>query len=119
MLTTPSTLANRRQLKRHRLSSEIHITDQHMNRPIGKLVDIHQKGLLLLGSSFQLGSTHQISVNLPANVNLQRQFSLGVECLWCQPENDEDTLFWTGCSIIDKSEIASGCIESLINLQST
>lgn len=117
-MVIPSALANRRRLKRHQLSTDIHVFDSLQHQPIGKLVDIHQEGLLLLGAHFKLDSSHQIKLMLPSSVNLQSQFTLGIECLWCQSADEDNTLFWAGCSIIDKSELAFGCIESLINVTS-
>jgi len=116
-VVTPNALANRRRLKRHQLSSDIHVVDKLQKQTVGKLVDIHQEGLLLLGTSLKLESSHQISLILPSSVNLQSQFTLGVECLWCQSTDENNTLFWAGCSIIDKSDLASGCIQSLINMK--
>jgi hypothetical protein len=115
---TPNALTNRRQFKRHQLSAEIKIVDNLQKQAIGKLVDIHQEGLLLLGTSFKIDSSHQVKLILPHSVNLQSEFILGIECLWCQKAYEDSTLFWAGCSIIDKSEFATGCIESLINIQS-
>lgn len=117
-MVTPKALSNRRRLKRHQLSTNIQVVNQHQLQPVGKLIDIHQEGLLLLGSSLKMDSCHQIKLILPNSVNLQNQFALGIECLWCQSADEDKTMFWTGCAIIDKSDLASGCIESLINIQS-
>lgn len=117
-MVIPNALANRRRLKRHQLSADIHVLDSIKQQTIGKVVDIHQEGLLLLGSHFKIDSSHQIKLILPNSVNLQSQFTLGIECLWCQSADEDNSLFWAGCSIIDKSELAFGCIESLINVKS-
>jgi len=117
-VVTTNALSNRRRLKRHQLSSDIRVIDKVQKQTIGKLVDIHQEGLLLLGADLKLDSSHQINLILPSSVNLQNQFTLGIECLWCQSADEDNTLFWAGCSIIDKSTLASSCIESLINMQS-
>ncbi len=111
-------LANRRQLRRHKLSANIQVIDQLRDQPVGKLVDIHQEGLLLIGNELRIDSSHQIRLILPSSVNLRTNFQLGIECLWSQSAESGDSLYWTGCSIIDKSMIASACIESLINIQS-
>lgn len=111
-------LSNRRRLKRHRLQSDVDVIDPLKQCAIGKLVDIHQEGLLLLGQLLQMDSCHQVEIVLPVSVNLQQRFTLGLECLWCQSADEDGSLFWIGCSIIDKSPLASGCIESLINVQS-
>lgn len=117
-MVIPNALANRRRLKRHELSAEIRVVDNLQQQPVGKLVDIHQEGLLLLGANFQIDSSHQIKLILPSSVNLQNEIILGIECLWCQRTDEDSPLFWAGCSIIDKSELAIGCIESLINIKS-
>ncbi len=112
------TLANRRRLKRYRLYADIEIIDTLSNKRLGKLVDIHQEGLLLIGDALALNASHQIKLFLPSMVNLQREFQLGIECIWCHPSEGDDDLFWSGCGIIDKSDIASACITSLVNIRS-
>lgn len=111
-------LINRRQLRRHKLAAEIAIIDKLKLEPIGKLVDIHQEGLLILGRSLIIDSSHQLSLVLPNSINRQTHLEVGVECLWCQSSINDDALYWVGCRIIDKSRNASACIQSLINITS-
>lgn len=117
-MTVSDALINRRNLRRHKLSAEVIILDSLKLEPIGKLVDIHQEGLLLLGRSLLMGSSHQLSLVLPNNINHQTYLDLGIECLWCQPSLNDDALYWVGCTIIDKSKNASASIQSLINITS-
>ena len=109
-------LTNRRHLRRYKLSANIAIIDSLRLKPIGKLVDIHQQGLLMLGQSLVIASSHQLSLILPNSVNGQTDIEIGVECLWCQVSVDNDTLFWVGFMIIDKSNNATAGIQSLINI---
>ena len=111
-------LINRRQLRRHKLSAEIAIIDKLKLEPIGKLVDIHQDGLLMLGRSLIIGSSHQLSLVLPNSINRQTYLDLGVECLWSQTSVNNGALYWVGFKIIDKSRNASASIQSLINITS-
>jgi hypothetical protein len=115
-MTVSNALANRRQLRRHKLSEEIAILDSSRSEAMGKLVDIHQEGLLLLGKPFVIDSLHQFSLMLPNSINGQTHIEIGVECLWCQASIDDDTLFWVGFTIIDKSKNATAGIQSLINI---
>ena len=115
-MTIPDALINRRLLRRHKLSADIAILDNLRLEPIGKLVDIHQQGLLMLGRSFVIASSYQLSLMLPNSINGQTYIEIGVECLWCQASVDNDTLFWVGFMIIDKSKNATAGIQSLINI---
>jgi len=117
-MATSTTLTNRRQLRRHKLSAEITILSTLTSVPIGKLVDIHQEGLLILGNPLAMESSHQLSLLLPNSINKQTSFDVGVECLWSQPSMNDGGLTWVGCTIIDKSKNASACIQSLVNITS-
>ncbi len=117
-MANPKTLVNRRQLRRHKLSAEITIKNTLTSAPIGKLVDIHQEGLLILGNPLTMESAYQLSLSLPNSINRQTSFEVGVECLWSQPSMNDGELAWVGCTIIDKSKNASACIQSLINITS-
>ncbi|MEO0443075.1 MAG: hypothetical protein AAFZ92_04945 [Pseudomonadota bacterium] len=113
-----SALSERRRSRRYRLSSEIHVIDQWRNENLGKLVNIHQQGLLIVGTCLSVSSSHQITLFLPNSINQHRRFDLGIECLWHEKTSDESALYWCGCSIIDKSSQADACIQALINIQS-
>jgi hypothetical protein len=117
-MTVSNALINRRQLRRHQLSAEIAIHDISRLAPMGKLVDIHQEGFLMLGRSLIIDSSHQLSLMLPNSINGQTYLEIGVECLWCQPSIVDDALFWVGFRIIDKSNNAAAGIQSLINITS-
>jgi len=115
-MTVADVLINRRRLRRHKLTTDIAIFDNFTSEPLGKLIDIHQQGLLALGRSFTVASSYQFSLMLPNTINGQTVIEVGVECLWCQPCVDSDTLVWGGFTIIDKSKHAAAGICSLINI---
>lgn len=117
-MSVSNELINRRQLRRHKLSVDIGVLDKLKEDSIGRLVDIHQAGLLMLGNALTAKSSHQLSLILPNSINRQTHFEIGIECLWCHPCTSDDTLFWVGGAIIDKSKNASACIQSLINITS-
>jgi hypothetical protein len=117
-MSVADSLINRRRLRRYKLTADIAILDSLRSEPLGKLVDIHQQGLLMLGQSFAIASSHQLSLMLPNSINGQIHIEIGVECLWCQPCVDNNTLFWGGFMIIDKSKNATDGIQSLINITS-
>ncbi len=111
--------SDRRRRKRFRLASDVNVIDQIKGEPIGKLIDIHEDGLMIFGRKLALNAPIQISLILPNLVNLQTDFSLGVECLWIQEADLSQDLYWAGCSIIDKSSSAEACIQTLINIQAS
>jgi hypothetical protein len=116
MTISASVMSNRRRLRRHQLTSQIQVIGQLQGDEMGQLINIHQEGLLLMGAPLQLNSTHLVKLLLPNSLNQSKEIDLGIECLWSQ-QADEET-YWSGCSIIDKSEIAEASIQSLINIKS-
>jgi hypothetical protein len=109
-------MSNRRRLRRHQLSSNIQIIGQLQGEELGQLINIHQEGLLIMGIPLQVSSTHLVKLLLPNSLNQSKEIDLGIECLWSQQA--DENFYWSGCSIIDKSDIAEASIQSLINIKS-
>ena len=108
---------NRRRQKRYTSPPGIHVVDHFSNKKLGKLVNIHQEGLLIMGICLNIHSAHQITLLLSDDSTPQTNFHLGIECLWHQEIDDDSEMYWCGCSIIDKSLQADTYIESLISAQ--
>lgn len=110
-------LDERRIKRRHQLSSSVKVRNIHTNTIIGQVANLHQEGIMLLGSQLTTHASYQIELLLPNSVYAQQSITLGIECLWHQVLNNDGTLFWSGCSIIDKTSTADECIVSLIQRQ--
>ena len=110
-------LDERRIKRRHQLRSHVKVRDVHTNIVIGQVANLHQEGIMILGKGLNINATYQIELQLPNTVYSQQSISLGIECLWKQAMTADNHLFWSGCSIIDKTPIADQCIVSLIKRQ--
>lgn len=111
-------LAEKRRRRRHQLSANIRVADKLRQSIMGKVVNIHEEGLLLIGQPLNLHSAHQITLLLPNSINQQTQLEIGIECLWSQETNTDKDMYWSGCSIIDLSPMAKACIQAMINIRS-
>lgn len=114
----PQKLATKRHLRRHQLKNAVDVVDVNSQLSLGRLVNIHHEGLMILGSHLEDHSVYQIKLLLPYSINQSQHIDLAIECLWCQESSEHDNLFWSGNHIIDISSFAKACITSLINIQS-
>lgn len=110
-------LDERRIRRRHQLRSQVKVRNIHTNALIGQVANLHQEGIMILGSQLNANASYQVELLLPNSVHSEHSIFLGIECLWQQGLSSDDTLFWSGCSIIDKTTIAEQCIASLIQRQ--
>lgn len=109
-------MTEKRRLRRHQLNTQMIIEDSFSQDKLGQLANIHQEGLMIVGRFLEINSIYQVRIQLPNSINQQTSIELGIECLWSQQVDESRELFWTGCSIIDKSPMANACIDKLINL---
>lgn len=112
-------LDERRIKRRHQLRSHVKVKDFHTNEILGQVANLHQEGIMLLGKELTVNASYQIELQLPNSIHSQQHILLGIECLWHQAMTSDHQLFWSGCTIIDKTPIAQQCITSLIQRQSS
>ena len=99
----------RRRLERHEVTSQVDAVDRITGQPVGRLVDIHSEGLMLItGSQVEVGNIYQLSLKKDGGIWLE----VGVDCLWKNPANGEDR-FWAGFRVIDASDEALAQLENL------
>lgn len=110
-------LDERRIKRRHQLRSHVKVRDVHSNTMLGQVANLHQEGIMILGQGLTVNATYQIELQLPNTVYSQQSIILGIECLWHQAMTSDNSVFWSGCSIIDKTPVADQCIVSLIQRQ--
>ena len=105
-----------RKLKRHQLSSVVEIYDRVSGQHIGRLVNIHAEGLMIVGATpLQDDKLYQLELRLPEEINARTTISIGVDCLWTRSA-EQDKMHWTGGRIIDASDEALADIAALIEL---
>ena len=105
-----------RKLKRHTVDSTIDVYDTLREASVGRLVNIHSRGLMLMGSvRLEPDHLYQFDLHLPEAVNGRDKIHLGVDCLWVREADDSDK-HWAGCQIIDKSGEADADIAALVEL---
>ncbi len=106
--------AYERRLTRHAVSSVVDIYDKDRETYIGRLVNIHQEGLMLMGDvRLEIDHLYQLQLQLPSPINGRSVVSMGVDCLWTRASED-NRQHWSGFHIIDISDEALADILCLI-----
>lgn len=107
--------AEQRRLRRRILSEPVHVYDRVSQSFMGRLVNIHTEGLMIMGNHpFTDERIYQLDLQLPVEINGRTMIPLGVDCLWSRSEDDH--VHWAGCKIIDVSTEALRDIELLMEL---
>jgi len=107
---------NQRRLKRYQLTDHVDIYDAMRDLHVGRLVNIHTEGLMLMGDvALEADKLYQLYLRLPRQINGRDSIQIGVDCLWAR-HSDDSTKHWAGCQIIDISPEGLAGIESLVEL---
>lgn len=105
---------NMRSLKRCAVHQDIDVVDLVAERKLGKLVNIHREGLMIIGDvPLKADSLYQLSLRLSESIEGQGEIQVGVDCLWIRTSDDHNQ-FWAGCHIIDISAQNLKLIDSLV-----
>ena len=76
-------MTERRKLERHHVSSSLEVYDLDSGQLLGRVVDLHAEGLMLLSETpIELDRTWALQVNLPMTLNGVSEFTLGAESRW-------------------------------------
>lgn len=103
-----------RGLRRHTLSQPVDVLDRLSQSSLGRLVNIHREGLMVVGSyPFVDERLYLLELLLPESVNGRKTIPLGVDCLWSR--SDDSQPHWAGFKIIDASDEALQDIDVLIS----
>lgn len=106
----------KRRLERHDISITVDVLDAVNDALVGRLVNIHKEGLMLVGKQQLLQSNlYQLELQMSSAINGRNKIYLGVDCLWSRSDN-EGAMYWAGCKIIDISEEGLVDLENLIGL---
>lgn len=103
-----------RQRDRYSVSQDVDVYDALRDVYIGRLVNLHSKGLMLIADvPLVEDALYTLDIHLPRPINNLPSMQLGVDCLWVR-EADLSGKYWMGCSIIDATPDALNIIEQLI-----
>ena len=103
-----------RALQRHTLSSDVDVYDSLRDIYLGRLVNIHTQGLMLVGDvPLEEDRLYELDMHLPAENTVKQVLHIGVDCLWTRAA-DQNGKHWTGFSIIDLTPQAAEEIRKLI-----
>lgn len=107
---------SKRRLKRHQISGVVEINDSVTQKYLGRLVNIHSEGLMLMGDELlSIDKIYQIKLTLPQTIGGVDSVEMGIDCLWVR-ESGDDSPHWAGCRIIDASEQVLTLVEQLVGL---
>jgi len=104
---------NRRRLTRHGLSVNLEVNDAAEDCCIGKLVNIHQQGLMIMSNRL-LPNDKVYQLELVQGGGAEKKIiPLSADTLWQSPANS-DNCFWVGFKIVEISQSAEKAILNLI-----
>lgn len=103
-----------RELERHSIHGEVEVYDCLRDLYIGRLVNIHAQGLMIIGElPLEEDKLYTLDLHLPEPINGHTIIQLGIDCLWARDADLADK-FWMGCAIIDISPQSKEAIMELI-----
>jgi hypothetical protein len=115
-MTDKAVHENDRALERHSVNGDIDVYDSLRDIYIGRLVNIHAQGLMIVGDiALDEDRLYEIDMHIPTTSNQKRLLRLGVDCLWARSA-DQNGKIWIGFSIIDVSSTAAEEIRRLIEV---
>lgn len=90
-----------RGLHRHLISGDVDVYDSLRDIYLGRLVNIHTQGLMLVGDvALEEDRLYELDMHIPDEPNGKKVLRIGVDCLWTRAA-DQNGKHWTGFSIID------------------
>lgn len=105
---------HQRQRERHSVTQDVDIYDALRDTYVGRLVNMHDKGLMLIADKPLVEDTlYTFDIHLPLPINHLNAIQIGVDCLWVR-DADLAGKYWMGCSIIDASAESLDIIRQLI-----
>ena len=108
-------MTERRKLERHHVSSSLEVYDLDSGQLLGRVVDLHAEGLMLLSEvPIELDRAWALQVNLPMTLNGIREFTLDAESRWNRPSISGQQ-FWTGLQFTSLPDESRKCIESMVS----
>jgi len=95
-----------RRSQRIELSQPMVLLDLINGGVFGELVNITAEGMMaVITQNLPTQSIFQLSLQLPETIDGDSTITLGIDCLWCRPA-DNNQRYWAGFQIIDASDHA-------------
>lgn len=108
-------MIERRKMERHHVSSSLEVYDLDSGQLLGRVVDLHTEGLMLLSETpIELDRTWALQVNLPMTLNGVSEFTLDAESRW-KRESIGGQQFWTGLEFTSLPDESRRCIEKMVS----
>ena len=103
-----------RAMHRHVVGSNVDVYDSLRDIYLGRLVNIHAQGLMLVGDvPLEEDRLYELDMHVFGENNSKQVIRVGVDCLWAR-DADENGKHWTGFTIIDSTPHAAEVIHELI-----
>lgn len=103
-----------RAMQRHAVNCDIDVYDALRDIYLGRLVNIHTQGLMLVGDvPLEEDRIYELDLHLLSDTVDKNVIRIGVDCLWTRAA-DQNEKHWTGFTIIDSSPHAAEEIHKLI-----
>lgn len=100
---------------RHGVHADIDVYDSLSDVYLGKLVNIHTEGLMIVGDRPLVeDKLYKLDIHLRESLGNCTSIHLGVDCLWTRNANYNGK-HWAGFSVIDLSPQAAADINLLIS----
>ncbi len=105
----------RRKLERHHVSSSLEVYDLDSGELLGRVVDLHTEGLMLLSERpIELNRAWTLQVNLPMNLDGVSEIMLDAESRWHR-ESMAGGQYWTGLQFTHLPDESRRCIERMVS----
>ncbi|KKN97500.1 hypothetical protein LCGC14_0156190 [marine sediment metagenome] len=107
-------MSERRKLERQQVSSSLEVFDLDNGELLGRVVDLHIEGLMLLSEKpIEMFKSFALQVNLPMTLNGVTEFFVDAESMWGR-ESIAGGQFWTGLHFTSLPDDARQCIEKMV-----
>lgn len=106
----------KRALARHLVPGAVDVYDGLNDIYLGRLVNIHQRGLMLMGDRrLEEDKLYTLDLHLPQSVDGRATLQLDVDCLWTR-NAEHNGKHWAGFAIIDRSTQSAAHVSALVAL---
>lgn len=106
--------SHQRQKERYSVTQDVDVYDALRDTYIGRLVNIHSNGLMLIADkSLNEDTLYTFDIHLPLPIRNLNSIQIGVDCLWVR-DADLAGKYWMGFSIIDATPESLLIIEQII-----
>jgi hypothetical protein len=106
---------DRRKFDRKFLTYFARVTDRKTGRLLGYLVDLTQKGALLIGDvPLKIDSIFQLRIDLPDEVSDKQSLDIDAIAKWNQPDMDPE-FYRTGLEMVPSTDEQFSILEELLS----